>query len=170
MQRRIDLLSGGRWRTTLIVCGVLLFAAGLFGLSRVGIDTSRWPSVDGTIVDSQVQSVTSHDRDTHRTKVDYIIKVRYEYLVGGQRYEGSARNLTWDPVAKSFSQREMELERTVKYPVGGRLPVHYDPRKPSRAVLDTSPADARTKVAFSLLVFMGVVFGLAAVFGKERNG
>ena len=166
----MNLISGGHWRTKLVASGVLILGAGLFGLSRMGIDTSHWPSVEGTIIDSQVRSSSSHDRDTRTTTVSYIIKLRYEYVVADKRYEGSNRNLTFDAVAKSASEREMELERTSKYPVGGRIRVYYDPRKPSRAVLDTSPASASTKVAFSLLVFMGAVFGLVAVFGKERNG
>ena len=170
MHRRVNLLSGGRWRTKTLVCGVLLLAGGVFGWSRIGIDTSRWPSVEGTIILSEVRSSTSHDRDTHSTRVDYYIKVRYEYVVADKRYEGSNRNLTFDAVARSASQQEMERVRASEYSVGSRIRVFYDPLKPSRAVIDPSPAKASTKLAFSLLVVMGAVFGLVAVFAKEQNG
>jgi hypothetical protein len=170
MQRRVNLISGRHWRTKMMVGGVLLLAAGLFGLSRAGTDTSRWPSVEGTIVESQVRLSSSRDRDTRTRTRDYCLRVRYEYVVADKRYEGSNRNLTFDAVARSVSEQEMERVRTSEYSVGSRIRVYYDPRKPSRAVLDPSPAKASSRVAFILLVVMGAVFGLAAVFGKELNG
>ena len=170
MQRRVNLFSGGHWRTKMVLWGFLLLAAGVFGLSRASIDTSRWPFVEGTIISSQVRSSTSHDRDTHTATVDYYLKVRYEYVVANKRYEGSNRNLTFDAVARSSLAQEMERLRTSDFAVGKPIRVHYDPRKPGRAVLDPGRASATTRVAFVLLVGMGAVFGLVAVFGKERNG
>ena len=170
MQRRVSRIFRDNWRTGIMAMGVLLMAAGLYAFTQEPSNTSGWPSVEGTILDSGVNSSSPYGIRGPRI-VDYHIWVRYEYVVAGKRYEGSNRRLILSAVAGSTSEWEMRRVSRPEYSRGSRIRAYYDPGKPSHTVLDPSRgSDWSTKLAFTLLMALAAVFGLVAVFAKGQNG
>jgi hypothetical protein len=64
--------------------------------------------------------------------------VRYRYEVGGERYEGSC--IKWSAVVefRKYSRARAMLDR---YRSGSPVAVHYDPKRPSIAVLQPGLTD-----------------------------
>jgi Protein of unknown function (DUF3592) len=125
--------------------GTFLFPLGALGLLvdledvAHAVRSAVWPTVTGKVLSSEVEH--------HFGKgPQFTARVRYEYQVGGQRFEGFTIH---------FSQRKFRLAETAdqvirNYPVGSMVDVHYDPNEPATAVLETSPGDAYISMLWSL--------------------
>lgn len=89
-----------------------------------GIRSLEWPTVRGRTIGHGVSyGVTRHATD------DALV-VAYAYTVDGVEYQ-SAR---FDFAGRNSLYRAAELFRT--YRVGRQVTVHYDPKRPERAVLE----------------------------------
>ncbi len=121
----------------------LVFAVALFPtLLIVAIVTklwevrqaSRWPSAEGKVIASRVESRTrlpgdpAYDFDD--TEVTNEPLVEYEYHVGGRKYRG--KRIT---IGEKTSSYELE-SLLARYPVGTAVTVYYDPANPQTAVLE----------------------------------
>lgn len=132
------------------------------GITRTvyGFQSRDWPHVQGMILTSTVTR-----RPTGVTGADvYAPVVTYTYEVSGRRFEGSkiafyigGGGLRW---ANEISDR---------YPKGSTVKVFYDPRDPSRAVLQPgheTTAGTLIPFAFSL----GIAgFAFFKIFPKMRE-
>jgi len=89
---------------------------------RLGRRTERWPQAPGKVL---ANSVAMAPFGPGR----YVVKVRYAYTIGGDRYEGALFSY------RHFdSKPEAELA-AYHFPVGDRIAVRYDPERPDHAVL-----------------------------------
>lgn len=104
------------------VFGAILYAAG-----QKNKQAANWPTVPGTVVSSQVQTVRGTE-----SGVSYEPHVVYTYTVDGQTYTGDKLNFSaWRSTGKAEPQKKVDA-----YPVGAEVSVHYNPKKPREAVLE----------------------------------
>lgn len=108
----------------------ILFFASIVGLAvtilgvvqfKKALETKHWPSVDGTIITSEMSG---------GTKVAPI--VRYLYYVDDQEYSFDQVNpLKLGRGQKKYAQRVLD-----KYPMDAKVKVYYNPADPKSAVLE----------------------------------
>jgi len=104
--------------------GFLILGIGLYSL-RMSYLAKNWPTTEGKILQCEVKA----DTDSNRTTFEAIAK--YDYMVGGTRYEG-------DRIAFGYSGSSL---RSAHQEIADRLTgvktvlVRYDPKDASRSVL-----------------------------------
>jgi hypothetical protein len=106
---------------------------GMRGLWR-GLRSLRWPKVPGVVKGVRI--------------LDGGVLVSYEYTVESQHFLGNRVRFGGPPIFETDSGAAHYASR---FPIGGKIPVHYDPQAPEQAVLETG-------IAFGPLV--AVVTGL----------
>jgi hypothetical protein len=142
---------------------VVAFAIGLpgiaIGLRRVvlGLRSRRWPTTTGTVTGTGVD-VRSSGGDEGGGTV-YVPGLQYEYTTDGISYVSTRYGMSPDS-EPSFDSRKKALSWTEdNYPVDGEVTVHYDPDRPSRAVLVPGASGSIPLVLFGLgFTALGVVF------------
>jgi hypothetical protein len=100
----------------------------------LGMASESWPTAEGKILSSRVQS--RRDRDSNgRATTQYTAKVDYEYQVGDRRYRSQRIQYGL------FTSNVRGQARSVvdRYPQGQAVQVRYDPDSPETAVLDPGP-------------------------------
>ena len=118
---------------------VIFVAVGVFLVSwgRGMLETARasrsWPHVDGTVLESRVDSYvsTTGSGSKKRRTTMYQADVRVRYEVEGQVYETNRVSL--QDVSSSSAGSVKKIVR--RYPKGKRVKVYYDPQAPAVAVL-----------------------------------
>ena len=94
--------------------------------------TKHWPSVTGTITQSQIQHVNpNHIRDSFRPNISYT------YQVNGVSYQGSSvyKGNKTIGYSKKFSAQKI----TNQFPVGKTVRVYYSPVQAQDSVLIPGP-------------------------------
>ncbi|SEK38054.1 Protein of unknown function [Stigmatella aurantiaca] len=132
-------------------------AADYFAISSMArqVQSANWPSVQGTLIRSEVEAVRSNKSTT------YGLKVAYTYSVDGQRYEGSRyRFAAWRSGDAGYAE-----ELVVRYPLGTSIPVYYRPGQPSEAVLQAGLGSSELFLLMVLLPFNLVALWLGAMVG-----
>lgn len=107
------------------LAGGIIFFISHFNKKR-NAEAATWPSVKGEIRYSDTEEVRGDD------DLSYSAAVQYNYVVDGKSYGGNRimyGNTT-------FSNRSDAQKLCDKYPVGTTVDVFYDPKKPSRCVLE----------------------------------
>lgn len=129
--------------------GLLL---GYFLTFHVGADhldyikySKAWPSTEGVVTHSEVKEHVSSEG-----KSSYRYSLQYNYMVKGRAFSDSDISHSQD---LSFSKKHKAVELQTQYPVGSPIIVHYDPLKPSDALLDVSSSISDYSI-FSL----GIIF------------
>lgn len=145
------------------VAGMLLFGVGcvlLAGIAALGAKAKAavdWPTVEGRTTAAEVQE---------RGGPQYSARVRYQYEVGGQRFEGDKRTLA---TTEWLTDRAAIEAVVAKYQAGSPATVYYHPRDPRDAVLEPRLVDggmgAFVSVASALFAAVGT---LMMVFGFRR--
>jgi hypothetical protein len=139
-----------------------ILALGGVALVLLGADETRrvlpvldWPSTTGYVESARVSSDTVATRvgKWHNSPVvEQRFHLTYRYRVGGIEYLG--RELDLLPVSRRDGKADLR-----RYPVGKAVSVHYDPDRPSAAVLE-----ARRPVRAAVTA----VVGLALVIAGRR--
>jgi len=149
---RFLLIFGTFW--TAIVLGFDAFI--IYSMVRQGA-TADWPSTTGRVLRSEI---ASHDDGDGTT---YSAEIEYEYEVGGRRYESDRIRFAG---FTSTSDRDF-VERTVsRAPVGGSVPVYYNPEDPSEAVLTSGVAGEDFFIILFLTPFNVIMLGLWMLGGE----
>ena len=123
-----------------------------------------WPTVQGTVLSSEVYS-REHRTDNTRTTALYGCDIQYEYIVENTRYSASRY---------SFSDKDsgdkLYADTLLKQcPVGSTVAVYYHPDNPELAVLDTTLEPVLlVPFIFSLVMFGGA--GGVFVFNRKKVG
>ncbi|MFH7242679.1 MAG: DUF3592 domain-containing protein [Spirulina sp.] len=100
-----------------------------------------WPSVEGSVVNSEVRRDISLRHSTagttRKTHTKYYVSVNYTYDVEGTSYLSSRYSLgQGDRVSRTYKDRsDAEAEAESRFPEGTTVTVHYDPKQPTEAVL-----------------------------------
>lgn len=145
-------------RDAVVIAVAGLGILGFFGWPVLKAWQARfWPAVEGTVTSSNiVERSTGGDGEGRR----FVVAVTYRYRVGTQDREGRRIGFFSNHRHRSRGPAQAKLR---KYPHGSRLPVHYDPRDPARAVIDTG-----VPWAHYFAVAIGAVFLLGGLAGLMR--
>ncbi len=115
--------------------------------------SQTWPTTLGWVVRSHVQRVATD------TGYAYYADIAYEYTVGAQRFVGQRVRFSETGYGPG-AQRERAMLTVQRYPVGQPLPVFYDPRRPSAAVLER-----RLSPGLRVPALLGLAMLLAGLIG-----
>jgi hypothetical protein len=96
-----------------------------------GSRSAEWPFVQGHILSSYVATFGAGLPTKAGHTDTYAPLVRYEYVVGSQKYQGTSIAL-WDATVSWRNLSERELARLSS---SGAVKVFYEPNNPRRAVL-----------------------------------
>jgi Protein of unknown function (DUF3592) len=135
----------------MVVALVLIFTA---AYQRVKVAAARrWPVAEGIVLESRVDRYRAG-----RGGWRYRPVITYQYRVGERVYTNNLLAFGAHALSEGGDAAQQRAHVTVaRYPVGGQTAVHYNPRCPSRSVLEV-----RSVVAKALLI-VGVIILLAAV-------
>ena len=141
LRDRFRRLIGGCFAAFAIVMALAFFSV-WFGMRSSQEEARRsvsWPTASGTITVSEIVEVTgirpTDQRPTKRSGPAYRPQVEYTYEVAGTEHTG-----TRIEVFMTIHATEREAEARISaYPVGASVPVHHDPERPERAVLEVGP-------------------------------
>jgi hypothetical protein len=161
-------MIGILWRVILVVC---LVAGGGFAsyqggkMISNGYQSRNWPAVQGRVVQSSVDThtVTKTSNNKRRTTTEYRATIRYEYAVNGVTYTND--RITVERTGYSGKNRGAAENSARAYPSGSSVTVHYDPRNPATAVLQTGAAGP----ASWILPALGPIFLVVALFIALRR-
>ncbi len=134
----------------LIGLGVLLI--GLFKVRKVRASRS-WSQTTGTIAKSSVrEDFTQGSQDTQDSWT-FTPEICYEFEVEGRTMRGD--RIGFD--RKGYQKRLDAQTVAGRYPVGSRIPVFFDPAKPTDSVLERSSGSGWFLVAAGSGVVLLVV-------------
>lgn len=110
---------------------------------------ASWPQVMGTVHFSFVgtQHVATGSSSRSSTETRHAPRVSYTYDVDGKEFKSTRIGFG------NYSRRSADAGRKVaeRYPKGADVSVHYNPAKPSEAVLELSSSNTNSTYALSLL-------------------
>jgi hypothetical protein len=140
--------------------GVLLFPFGSYfimdGVYRLvqAWTAKSWTQTTGEILSSAVAPAGI----CHRPMVSF------RYVAGDFTYEGD----DIQTARSAYLSESTAADIAARYPVGSKVPVHYDPQEPEFAVLDISDSAARRRMRFGLAFFLApVAIGVAFVLSNR---
>jgi hypothetical protein len=142
----VDAIGGG----VFVILGSV-FLALLFTGTWQGKASLQWPTVEGEIVESFV----SEEYDEGRC---YRPKIRYRYQVNDQEYTSELTTFKAYWLVRKTAEKMVD-----RYPVGSRVQVHYNPRRPKQAVLEPG-ASLPPAVALIVVIAM-LAFGICLLLG-----
>ncbi len=132
-----------------LVAGLATSAWGWLIIAR-GRRTLNWPSVEGIIL----QCAASDD--------DSLPHIEFRYAVAGRDFQCKHTF----PGGTTPSQ-QLVASYTVKYPVGAKVRVHYDPARPEHATLE--PGLARGDWMIFVLGVIATIFGIIFLLFGYQN-
>lgn len=112
------------------VAGLILAYASGTSLKLAFLST-RWPTVEGTIIESTVREKPRLTRNSLH-KFQYFTQISYKYTVNEQPYEGDTLYFG----ETGSTTQDQKLKYTEKYPTGHNMAVAYNPTQPSVSVLE----------------------------------
>lgn len=143
----------------IIIIGVSFIALFVIGRNILhGLNSRNWPSTEGKVVHSGVQSHQSMDDDGD-ISTTYGASIQYSYNVSGQEIQGTRRSFT-DMRTNSVRRAEQILAR---YPQDSSVTVYHHPDKPSLSVLE--PGVEWWMYALMLIILGLLIFGILGALG-----
>ncbi len=143
----------------LVVIAISVVILIKFGVDiRKGYKSRKWPTAEGSIVDSEMEAHQSRDEDGD-IRTTYGATIQYKYLVDGQELQGNRRTFS-NVRTSSVRNTEKILER---YPLGSSVDVFYYPDDPSSSVLE--PGVGLTTYILLIVVIGFLVFGIVGALG-----
>jgi hypothetical protein len=145
-------------QTGFLFGGLIIFLLGLIFVIVALVNRNKakaaevWPVTPGQILSCNIEKHISTDSDGDTT-ITYEPKLEYSYSIMGAPMQ--ANRISYGAVRTNYKSAQKLADR---YPVGSQVSVHYNPEKPTEAVLETA-AHGNTA---SLVI--GIVFMLIGVF------
>lgn len=149
----------GIWLGAIIVAlvGVVFAIIGFVSRRRAALSQS-WPTVSGEVLTSTIVQHHSTDSDGS-SSTSFEPLVEYRYTVIGSEMIG--KKIAFGANQFDFGTAQRIIGR---YPTGSAVQVHYNPDKPTEAVLETR---ANGGMVFLVVGIVLVIAGiLIAVFGR----
>jgi len=133
----------------LTVFGIVLAGFGIV-LFQQTASAEKWPTTDGIIFHSTVDSYREHDSTMHKPLV------QYKYTVNGVNY--SSNRVRFGVISTSDGGYANEVVN--RYPVGKTVKVYYNPDNPSEALLEPGITWIEyLPILFGLIfILIGIVF------------
>ena len=115
------------WRNSFwpIAVGVVLVVLCVH-LRNLSLRSRDWPTVPGVITESSVSEYQSRGQPHKRWTITY------RYGVAGRTYRGDVVSY-----ARLFRSDEEAAAEVQRYPEGSAVAVHYDPKDPGMAALES---------------------------------
>jgi hypothetical protein len=138
----------------MIILGVFLLSKG-FQDYREGVTSTRWPKAEGVITYSAAED--GHDSTS-------FVRIEYSYKVNEVLYKGDRI------YAESFDtgmSRKAAEEIAMKFPVGHRGPVSYNPLNPDNSLLIPGPGNNVWLLFYGGIIFL--IFGASYFFNEKRK-
>jgi hypothetical protein len=131
-------------------------------LITVGLQSEQWPTTPGRIVSLEVREERTVKWNVIRSQY-HSPAIRYEYLVDDTAYVSNVIAFSMTPYFDRRSRRQIEEE----YPIGKIVAVHYNPRKPEVATLQTgsSVSDLKPLGIGILLSVVGLLSLISSIVG-----
>ena len=121
-----------RWiRASLLIAAIFLAGYSVY-YHLLASEARSWPETAGTVVSSHVRAFGAGSPAEAGDPNRYVHMLRYQYSVDGAKFVGSDLGLA----DSTFLPPRTALRRVVEIPRGSAVRVYYDPRNPSRSVLD----------------------------------
>ena len=168
MSRGLSRVFHGVVRAAAAICLVVFGWAGIDAAFDVhfGNASGSWPTTQGVVTRSRVYSNTERVRVNGRrgmqteTRAKSTLVFAYRYAVNGRQYDG--QKISYE--ARGVSRHEV---LAAPYSVGERVVVRYDPRRPSRSVLQ--PGVSRANFTLIWLCVSACAISLYfALFGTRH--
>ncbi|MCZ6602397.1 MAG: DUF3592 domain-containing protein [Planctomycetota bacterium] len=135
-----------------LVARAILSFFGCWVRGRTYARAKSWPTAPGMIVESSIESGTAMQGESWA-------EIRYTYSVAGVEHTSSKISYMGARASPIYALQIVE-----EFPVGQEVLIHYDPRSPLHALLDTG-APVETFVFVCAGIFLGLValilFGLS---------
>lgn len=166
-EQRGRALTGEQESSILVaVVGLLLGAVLLVGgwfVARPVWNSPSWPQVQGEVIRFEVGLGSSNnrfDRELH-----HIPEISYLYEIDGRTFTGNRITPAGSGPVEESELRDLQR----RFPVGGRVPVHYDPSHPSSSTL--VPGGDLPGMARGLFLSGGILLlmGLLSIRGIYRR-
>ncbi|MEE9255141.1 MAG: DUF3592 domain-containing protein [Pseudomonadales bacterium] len=134
-------------KVVLMVFG-LVWVGGVF-LCRKFYAAREWPCVDGVVTKSALE----WESGNADMSGGYTMDVEYEYVVNSRKYVRNGLRLGWKLMMGFKSSME---KRLAAFPVGKRVTVSYNPRKPKESyVVPANPDQLRLLLIVIAIVLVG---------------
>ena len=114
-----------------IVAGATTAYFGVRGLIRARASVD-WPTAEGKVVESSLETHRSEDSDSDSTSTTYHAEILYEFSVEGTTFNGN-RVAYGDYGSSNPSHARRVVNR---YPEGEDVTVYYQPGNPEEALLE----------------------------------
>jgi hypothetical protein len=171
--------SGGRLKVALRQSLPALVICGLLVLSGLGVvvwaayrmvrihQTGHWSTAEGEVLESTLKRWAEEDGPM------YEAVIRYRYSANDQTYDGSTISAGY----RATGRHDENAALVAAFPVGTKIPVHYDPADPTKAVLVDGGyglplGDLLFGAVFAMISagFLSVVLWLTLRHDKARAG
>ena len=147
------------WLIKVLFCaGVIILIFGVMVIIKAS-ECKTWVSTEGTIIGSSLQELPIPEKKSHDTLSPDIV---YEYQVPNGRIYFSNRissldNEIFPRISENYYAGTYEELRKYlsKYQVGTKVPVYYNPQKPSESVIDNG---------LKAPVFIPLTLGIAILY------
>lgn len=119
------------WKDAIVITSVGVGGLAVFGWPVFRTVRARsWPNTRGAVVESAVEADGPPSSDT----TSFNVRLRYSYVVGGKRYEGTRGSFIY--LSSRHSLAKSAQAQMKSHPRGSALDVYYDPTDPANAVVD----------------------------------
>jgi hypothetical protein len=142
---------GHRAAKVLAWLGILTLGLGAYRIELV-MRAKNWPTTEAHVLFSKI-TVGTGSGGNHQTEV------RYEYVLDGQRYVGSASLVARLDEARALMRA---------YPAGSEVQVHYDPSHRERSLLVTQLNWHHAVLPAFAMVFL-LLAAMARAMGRARG-
>ncbi len=108
--------------------GLWCLAVGI-SMGMEGIKAKGWPRAKGRIIKSKVEEL----RTSSKIRIARLcLSLDYLYMVGDKIFEGHRLNSGW----RCFASEDYAKDVLKRYPVGKMVEVSYNPKRPSKCLLE----------------------------------
>jgi len=164
---QIKQFSGGLIAGLFFLILGLIFIALILQGSFKSAESENWPSIEGTILSSEISTRNELNSDTHTRDYYYMSKVSYNYTLDGAVYTStmiSVINNNKEYVIESEAQAIID-----NYPIGKKVKVYYNPDNPSEAFLEPGMKDSGSVICGTVGSVIFVIFGALIVVGVIKK-
>ena len=134
-----SLLCGGFFALILGALGVFLIVFNLRSKKKAQASLS-WSSTSGKVTKAEVKQGQGVEDEDGYSRTIYYPAVEYEYQPGEQVFTGQKISFGGKRTYVSKAKAAADLSQ---FPVGGQVPVYYNPAKPEEAVLERKAKNHR---------------------------
>ncbi|MHA2225484.1 MAG: DUF3592 domain-containing protein [Candidatus Hodarchaeales archaeon] len=127
---------------------------------KQAMGSKAWPSVEGTILFSEVQARRTSDVGTN-----YFPVISYKYVINGRTYTGGRFGTS----VQGMASRRSAERKIARYPKGKMVRVHYEPDNLGNALLEPGFDLDLTATILVLVPLFCIIFGIGALLVAFYN-